>query len=299
MSEALFTFEDLVDRVCPERTGRWKVVRHKDNRRHVPDLFELSFSEEGMATLEFYQRYQSTDIFGACRGIFSFVGLPQRRALFLAAYRVGDGAWVDLPAASAVPRDLRDIWKVWAAKPQENVVYELTRDPRFAALERRAVIDWGGSTVSWHQWKLDKPVVELRDPDTRGPCPDYRDIDVSLSKLAFLYAHEQANPSWKERLSAVGGIYLLSDTDHGRLYVGKADGADGFWGRWKAYAQRRSGNVRVDEAFDLGELRSDTTRLSILDVVPRAAANHKLVDRLETRWKQRLCSRSVDNLNRN
>jgi hypothetical protein len=39
--------------------------------------------------------------------------------------------------------------------------------------------------------------------------------------------HEEANPSWRDKLSAVGGIYLLTDRAHGRLYVGQAGGEAG------------------------------------------------------------------------
>ena len=63
--------------------------------------------------------------------------------------------------------------------------------------------------LAWHQWDIDKPVAELREGHELHPCPDYEEIEVSLAKLKFIYAHEAANSSWKDRLSAVGGIYLL------------------------------------------------------------------------------------------
>ncbi|XXY54757.1 hypothetical protein WME91_26855 [Sorangium sp. So ce269] len=122
--------------------------------------------------------------------------------------------------------------------------YDLVRDPRFVALEMRVVVDWGPGVLSWHQWALDKPVVELKDPNSLGPCPDYRDIDLSLAKLAFSTRHEEANPSWRDKLLAVGGIYLLTDRARGRLYVGQAGGETGFWGRWRAYADQRTGASR-------------------------------------------------------
>ena len=89
MSDPLFTFADLLKRVCAALEGvdRWKAVRHLDNRPGVPDLVELFHLDR--EALEFYQAEQSKDVFGACDGIFSVLGLPGRRALFVGAYRVG------------------------------------------------------------------------------------------------------------------------------------------------------------------------------------------------------------------
>jgi hypothetical protein len=67
----------------------------------------------------------------------------------------------------------------------------------------------------------------------------------------------------------------------------------GSWGRWRAYAEQRTGNVAIDPAFDAGELRPDSTTLSILEVVPRGASAKVVLDRLEVRWKERLCTRTA------
>ena len=297
----LFTFDDLLTRVCPGFDGhkKWKVVRHKDSRADVPDMFELSFTDAGREALDFYQSFQADHIFKDCEGIFSFVGLPQSRALFIGAYKVEGFEVVELPEADAVPEPFQTVWKRWLDEgAKDNYRYDLKRDERFSDLERRVVIDWTGGESNWHQRRLDKPVAELRDPASQGPCPDFRDIDISLAKLEHLMKHPDANSSWKDRLSSVGGIYLLTDHHNHRLYVGKADGKEGFWGRWSAYAKRDSGNVAVDEAFASGALVHEETTVSILDVVPRGPMQKKLVDRLESRWKVRLCSR-VAGYNRN
>jgi hypothetical protein len=295
MPDPLFTFAELVARVCPALGGidKWKAVRHLDNRPGVPDLVELFHLDR--EALEFYQAEQSKDVFGGCEGIFSFLGLPGRRALFIGAYQVRGARTATLPDASTVPVALRGMYES-ARRDECDVVryyYDLIRDPRFAALEMRVVVDWGLAALTWHQWGLDKPVVELRDPNTLGPCPDYRELEVSLAKLAFLTRHEDANPSWRDKLSAVGGIYLLTDRARGRLYVGQAGGEAGFWGRWKAYAEQCTGNVAIDPAFEAGELRPESAMLSILDVVPRSASAKIVLDRLEVRWKERLCTRLV------
>jgi hypothetical protein len=295
MPEPLFTFTDLVARVCPALEGidKWKAVRHLDNRPEVPDLVELFHLDR--EALEFYQAEQSKGVFGACDGVFSFLGLPGRRALFVGGYQVRGSRTATMPDPSTVPGALRGMYEA-RRRDEPDVVryyYDLVRDPRFAALEMRVVVDWGLGALSWHQWALDKPVVELRDPNSLGPCPDYREINLTLAKLAFLIRHEEANPSWRDKLSAVGGIYLLTDRAHGRLYVGQAGGEAGFWGRWKEYAEQRTGNVVIDPAFDAGELHPESTTLSILDIVPKSASAKVVLDRLEVRWKERLCTRTT------
>jgi hypothetical protein len=180
-----------------------------------------------------------------------------------------------------------------AAPDASRHVYDLVRDPRFEQLELRAVIDWGAGALAWHQWDLRKAVVELRDPNAFAPCPALGEVHVSLDKLAYLMQHDEANPSWRDKLSAVGGIYLLTDDLNDKLYVGQAGGEHGFWGRWRAYAELRTGNVALDPAFEARELRPERTSLSILEVIPRAPSSKAVLDKLESRWKDRLRSRTA------
>ena len=111
---SLFKFSDLLSRVDKNFDGdKWKVVRHKDNRSDVPNLFQLSFTEKGQEAINFYQSWQKSNVFGKCEGIFSFVGLPQRRALFLGAYKIRSVESRLIPPPSEVPSELRDIWGTW------------------------------------------------------------------------------------------------------------------------------------------------------------------------------------------
>ena len=48
------------------------------------------------------------------------------------------------------------------------------------------------------------------------------------------------------------GIYVIPDTDTGRLYVGKASGADGIWGRCCAYASNGHGDNAAKPEFMRG-----------------------------------------------
>lgn len=242
---------------------------------------------------EMYQAEQSSDIFRDCEGLFSFLGLPGRRALFVGAYRVVGKR--PRFREEEIPDALREFWS--AQSGGEGVAYALERDSRFAPMEMRVVVDWGDGALAWHQWKLDKPVVELRPRGELHPCPDYRDLEVSLAVLSHIFRHESANPSWVNQLSAVGGIYLLTDQRNNKLYVGQAGGEGGFWGRWRSYAEGNTGNLRLDPAFAEGTIDPAKTTLSILEIVPRGSQAGEQLNRLEERWKRRLRSRSDYNAN--
>lgn len=88
------------------------------------------------------------------------------------------------------------------------------------------------------------------------------------------------------------GIYLITDTRHGRHYVGKADGAENLLQRWTAYATNgHGGNV------ELRGLDPSTFRLSVLRVFDPATPTRD-VDAAESHFKHALDSRRHE-LNRN
>ena len=60
---------------------------------------------------------------------------------------------------------------------------------------------------------------------TIGEFPGFRSVDLSFDKLRLVASHEIA--SWRSALSNVAGVYLISDTATGQLYVGSASGAGG------------------------------------------------------------------------
>lgn len=47
---------------------------------------------------------------------------------------------------------------------------------------------------------------------------------------------DQGVDSWRSALSSVSGVYLITDTKTGKLYVGSATGEGGIWQRWCDYA---------------------------------------------------------------
>jgi hypothetical protein len=80
-------------------------------------------------------------------------------------------------------------------------------------------------------------------------------------------------------------VYLLTNPETGKQYVGSARGADGFWGRWEAYvASGHGGNRRMQE------VPAADYQVTILEVAASSAGPESL-DEMETRWKLKLLSR--------
>lgn len=94
-----------------------------------------------------------------------------------------------------------------------------------------------------------------------------------------------------DALSSVQGIYLIADTSAGRLYVGKADGAERFLGRWSEYARNgHGGNAALRELATADARRREHFQFSILQVFsPGAPATQ--VDAAEAHFKRALLSR--------
>lgn len=129
--------------------------------------------------------------------------------------------------------------------------------------------------------------------------PGHDAINISFAALQSLVAEQRAD--WKAALENVKGVYLITDTDTGRRYVGSAYGDTGIWARWSAYTATGHGhNVELrlllaphglDYAqrffhFALLEHRTMNT-------------NDQVILAREAYWKDVLLTRGSFGLNRN
>ncbi|TFZ44683.1 GIY-YIG nuclease family protein [Stenotrophomonas maltophilia] len=116
---------------------------------------------------------------------------------------------------------------------------------------------------------------------------------VSLTKAQLDTVVRQQTAAWRAALSSVKGIYVITDTATGCLYVGKASGADGIWGRWCAYAANsHGGNVALRKEFGLQatDERRHALRFAILEIADLSATEDDICQR-ESHWKAVLLSR--------
>jgi hypothetical protein len=120
--------------------------------------------------------------------------------------------------------------------------------------------------------------------------PGYNWARISHAKLKTIVAQEV--PSWKHALANVKGIYLITDTQAGKHYVGKADGESGLWQRWSVYADTgHGGNKELRELLDNNpEAHVEHFQYSILEIADFQTSDTE-IDARESHWKKVLKSR--------
>ena len=162
--------------------------------------------------------------------------------------------------------------------------YDLIQSPLMDELSQRLVIEWGKSAVSWVQ-KGNKPIVEIKPPNSIGEFTSYDKLLLSYRDLQKLIQDKDSNSSWVNALSSVNGVYLIKHVLDSRLYVGSAYGKGGILGRWESYAKRgHAGNKR------LSDLNPHNFVFSVLEISPSTMSAEDVIGR-ENRWKECLGTR--------
>lgn len=121
------------------------------------------------------------------------------------------------------------------------------------------------------------------------PFTGFKNIRLSKAELGIIIS--ESVPSWKSALTGVAGVYLISDTSNGKLYVGSASGIEGIWGRWCAYANDGHGGNRalLEVVKELGDAHTSNYQFSILEVCDPGTGIEEILQR-ESFWKQVLCT---------
>lgn len=170
--------------------------------------------------------------------------------------------------------------------------FDLVASDHLADLRNRLVIGWRSPRA----WRLNGttaggyPVLEIADAEP-VPFPGFDRLALDYTELQAVL-REQRYASWRTALASVVGVYLITDTRDGRLYVGKAQGADNIRQRWGAYAANgHGGNV------ELRGLDPKTFRFSLLRVFDPTTPS-QVVDATESHFKFTLDTRR-HGLNRN
>jgi hypothetical protein len=146
------------------------------------------------------------------------------------------------------------------------------------------------------QESLLAPEVYELAPDVKlGTFPGYQNVRLRHHELQRIIAGDE--PSWKDALSSVKGVYVITDLSSGRLYIGSASGeANGLWQRWSGYAHLKNltgGNRELEQLrSDLGDAHIvGNFQYSILEIFdPKTQADTILAR--ESFWKHALDSRA-------
>ena len=143
----------------------------------------------------------------------------------------------------------------------------------------------------WYKPVIALPIVEIRrDKLTIAEFPGYNAVVITHKSLKIIT--EQRIASWYGALANIKGVYLITDTDSGRHYVGKASGGDGIWQRWCSYAENgHGGNVELKRLLKIhGSHHMAHFQYSILEIADTHASDADILNR-ECHWVDVLKSR--------
>lgn len=176
--------------------------------------------------------------------------------------------------------------------------FDLRPSAALSSLSRRLVVEWSRDAVNWAkngESAAAFPVVEVADPQAVA-FPGFDHVILTYRELQTLI-EDSRYAAWHTALGSVQGIYLITDTLDGKLYVGKADGSDRILGRWGQYAKdAHGGNVALKELAVDPDHR-EHLQFSILRVFgPSVPATE--VDAAESHFKRAMLTREFG-LNRN
>lgn len=139
----------------------------------------------------------------------------------------------------------------------------------------------------------------LREPYSGRAFPGFDDIDLSFDELATLMRNDR--PDWRAALENMKGVYLITDGQTGRRYVGSAYGDQGIWSRWRNYVETgHGGNVELRNLVDergLDYCRAHF-RFALLEHRTSRTADETIISR-ESFWKRVLLTRGDGGFNRN
>lgn len=137
------------------------------------------------------------------------------------------------------------------------------------------------------QFKLNEIKAERL---TIAEFPGFKEINISKSELDVIV--NQSLESWRTALSSVAGVYLISDTESGKLYVGSATGEGGIWQRWSGYSVTGHGGNKELVALmkEFGSESITGFRFTVLEIADTHASEKDVLAR-ETHWKKVLLSR--------
>ena len=152
-------------------------------------------------------------------------------------------------------------------------------------------------------------VIEVWDPDKTlndNGFPGYKNVTVSYRELKKKIEY----PEWRTALSCRKGVYLITDTATGKLYVGSAYGENGILGRWETYIKSgydkdevengKYPNKKLQELVKTQGLKyiQENFQYSILETFTDDVSDKYIISR-ESWWKEAVLSRQFGNYNAN
>ncbi|MBS1979419.1 MAG: GIY-YIG nuclease family protein [Bacteroidetes bacterium] len=257
----MITIQELLFNRGLDRQAKTKLVRHKDTRI---DLYNAYRTNRELFLK--YQQQQSKEVFTGVDYIISFIGEQGLLSRFVGVYKV--------LRCRQLPKT-----QISVIKTPYQIEYDFEEILRFDDLKERVMVKWSNA-ISWHQWiKNEMEVIEIHPGLHYKHFTDYSDFILDFSELKEIITNGYND--WKRMLSGVKGIYLISDTKTGKLYVGSAYGEDGIWGRWNSYVSTNGhgGNKQLKELVGKKKDYADNFQFSILMILPKTITADQAIEK--------------------
>lgn len=196
------------------------------------------------------------------------------------------------------------LYKIKKIEPEvfDEVGYELTLMDDYKEYRKRLIVklkkpigrDLYNRLYKNIQDTLEPEVYEIAPNTKLGHFPGYQNVTLSHPQMQQIISRNE--PSWKQALMNVKGVYVITDLSNGKLYIGSALGnTDGIWQRWSDYANIENltgGNKLLNEIkLDKGkDYIINNFQYSILEIFDTKTKADTIINR-ENYWKNVFCTR--------
>lgn len=196
------------------------------------------------------------------------------------------------------------LYKIKKIEPEvfDEVGYELTLMDDYKEYRKRLIVklkkpigrDLYNRLYKNIQDTLEPEVYEIAPNTKLGHFPGYQNVTLSHPQMQQIISRNE--PSWKQALMNVKGVYVITDLSNGKLYIGSASGnTDGIWQRWSDYANIENltgGNKLLNEIkLDKGkDYIINNFQYSILEIFDTKTKADTIINR-ENYWKNVFCTR--------
>jgi len=196
------------------------------------------------------------------------------------------------------------LYKIKKIGPEvyDEVGYELTLMEDYKEYRKRLIVklkkpigrDLYNRLYKNIQDTLEPEVYEIAPNTKLGHFPGYQNVTLSHPQMQQIILRNE--PSWKQALMNVKGVYVITDLSNGKLYIGSASGnTDGIWQRWSDYANIENltgGNKLLNEIkLDKGkDYIINNFQYSILEIFDTKTKADIIINR-ENYWKNVFCTR--------
>ena len=116
--------------------------------------------------------------------------------------------------------------------------------------------------------------------------PGYENVNISWEKLKIVLEKKD----WKTALENQKGVYLITDVNTGKRYVGSAYGDEMLFGRWKNYIKTYHGGNKDLKQLDNEYIKSNF-RYSILEIY-KSTTDDKFIINREHYWMKVLLTKN-------